>query len=334
MTRHLKIALAMLAAPVLAIAAPPFPPPPPLPHTVRFVVRPLPTLIADLDARSYRRRQRATRELFEVGASAAGPLGEAARRASLEVAARAIGVLERMYTAGDISMAAASEEVLEGLATKGPRRVSRRARAVLTAHTELRQQRAVEQIRRLGGVFKDADDNVVDPNARGLLGRPIMTLQLGKDWVGGNRGLRFVRRLTQLQSLLIIQGVKASGEELDGLTAALPMLRIVHRGQALLGVRSFSMPCQIQEVRAGLAADRAGIRVGDVVKTFAGKAITDFQQLVDLIKSYKPGDKVPMTIVRTIDGKKQVIELQVTLDSWDAAARKARPVTPPAARKR
>ncbi|MFP6768971.1 MAG: PDZ domain-containing protein [Planctomycetaceae bacterium] len=334
MTRRLKIAVMILAVPALVRAGPPFPPPPPLPHNVRVVVRPLPTLIADLDARSYRQRQRATRELFRAGAGAAGPLGEAARTQSLEVAARAIAVLERMYTAGEIVMATASEEVLEGLVTKGPRRVSRRARAVLTAHTELRQQRAVEQIRRLGGVFKDADDNVVDPNSRGLLGRPIMTLQLGKGWVGGDRGLRFVRRLTQLQSLLIIQGVKASSEELDGLNAALPMLRIVRRGQALLGVRSFSMPCQIQEVRPGLAAARAGVRVGDVVKTFAGKKITDFEQLVNLIKTFKPGDKVSMTVIRTVDGSKQDLELQITLDSWDAAARKARPAVPLPKRKR
>jgi len=138
---------------------------------------------------------------------------------------------------------------------------------------------------------------------------------------GGGQGLKFVRRLTRLRSLLIIDGADTSDEQLASLTAAVPMLMVVRRGRALLGVKSFSMPCQIQEVRPGLAAHRAGVKVGDVVQKFDGKPISDFQQLVDLIKSHRPGDKVILTVSRTVDGQKKIVTLKVTLDSWEAASR-------------
>ena len=312
------LTVVLLAGAVEGVAAPP---PPPLPRTILPPARPASELIVELESRSFAKRQRATRELYRSGADAAVLLGRAARGEKLEVAARAIGVLERMYTAQDLDVVAASELVLEGLAETGPRSVARRARKVLESHTDLRQRRAVEQVRRLGGIFKDAQDNVVDPNNSRMVGHPIVTLQLGKGWKGGDKGLKYVRRLTRLRSLLIIDGAKASDEQLASLTAAVPMLMVVRRGRALLGVKSFSMPCQIQEVRPGLAAHRAGVKVGDVVQKFNDKPISDFQQLVDLIKGHRPGDKVILTVSRTVDGQKKIVALKVTLDSWEAASR-------------
>jgi len=303
-----------------SLAQPSAPPPPPLPRTILPAPRPVIELIAELSASSFARRQRATRELYRVGAPAAVPLGRAARGENLEVAARAVGVLARMYTARDLRVVAASEDVLEGLSESGPRRVARRARKVLDSHVELRQRRAVEQVRRLGGIFKDAQDNVIDPNNPSVLGQRIDILQLGKGWKGGDSGLKFVRRLPRLRSLMVIDGANASDKALMELTAAVPLLNVIRRGRALLGVKAFSSPCRIQEVRPGLAAHRAGIRVGDVIVTFNGKMIADFQQLVVLIKRHRPGDKVPLTVQREIDGQKKIIALTVKLDSWEAAA--------------
>ncbi len=318
----------VLTGPVnLAAQLSPDPPPPPVSRKIVVSTRPVIELIGELEASSFARRRRATRELYRAGATAAVPLGRAARGDNLEVAARAVGVLERMYIARDLEVVAASEEVLEGLVETGPRGVARRARKVLESHVELRQRRAVEQVRRLGGIFKDAQDNVVDPNNPKMRGTPIVTLQLGKGWKGGDQGLRFVRRLTRLRSLLIIDGVKASEKEVTALIAAVPMLSIVRRGRALLGIKAFSMPCQVQEVRRGLAADRAGIKVGDEILKFDGRAIADFQQLVDLIKDHRPGDKVPMTVKRTIGGEKKVVALTVTLDSWESVNQSAAPPT-------
>ena len=97
------------------------------------------------------------------------------------------------------------------------------------------------------------------------------------------------------------------------------------RGGALLGVKAFSRPGRSREVRPGLAADRAGIKVGDVVMTCDGKPISDFQHMVELIKKHRPGEKVPLTVGRAINGQKKVIALTVTLDSWEAASRQQLP---------
>lgn len=315
------LGLSMLVGTAIVVAAPP-PPPPPLARTVRRVLRPVDELITSLDAASFAERRGATRDLYETGRAAAVPLGRAARQQSLEVAARAVAVLERMYTAADLEVAASSEDVLEGLAVDAPPRVARRARAVLSAHTRIRQRRAVQQVRRLGGIFKDLEDNVVDPNSTELLGRPIVTLQLGRDWKGGDKGLRYVRRLSQLRSLLLIAGAPLSDASVDSLKKELPLLVIVRRGRALLGVRALSMPCQIREVRPGLAADRAGIRVEDVVTMFDGQKIDDFQQLVDLIKKKEPGQKVPIYVTRSEGGVQKSLKLVVTLDDWDDVARR------------
>jgi PDZ domain-containing secreted protein len=58
-----------------------------------------------------------------------------------------------------------------------------------------------------------------------------------------------------------------------------------------------------------------------MILTFDGKAIADFQGLVDLIKEHRPGDTVPLTVERRIDGKKMTVALSVKLDSWEAASR-------------
>ena len=58
-----------------------------------------------------------------------------------------------------------------------------------------------------------------------------------------------------------------------------------------------------------------------MVQKFNDKPISDFQQLVDLIKGHRPGDKVILTVSRTVDGQKKIVALKVTLDSWEAASR-------------
>jgi len=322
----MAIALLSVADGLAAQSSAQSPPPPPLSRTILPAPRPVVELIGELSASSFAKRRRATRELYRAGATAAVPLGRAARGDNLEVAARAVGVLERMYTARDLDVVAASEDVLEGLSESGPRGVARRARKVLDSHVELRQRRAVEQVQRLGGIFKDTQDNVVDPNNRRVLGQSIGTLQLGKGWKGGDAGLKFVRRLPRLRSLLIIDGAKASDQKVAELIAAMPLLNVVRRGRALLGVKSFSSPCRIQEVRPGLAAHRAGIKVGDVIVSFNGKTIADFQELVDLIKEHRPGDSVPLTVQRQIDGQKKTLALTVKLDSWEAGSEIRPPV--------
>ena len=54
-------------------------------------------------------------------------------------------------------------------------------------------------------------------------------------------------------------------------------------------------------VRAGSPADSAGIKAGDVIVEFGGKAVSDLQTYSDALYSYKPGDLVDVIVMRGAD---------------------------------
>ena len=77
----------------------------------------------------------------------------------------------------------------------------------------------------------------------------------------------------------------------------------------------FSVGAQVASVTAGSAADKAGVKVGDVVTQFAGMAITDPEQLTAAVREQPAGATVKVTVQR--GGQSQ--ELDVTLDAAPAS---------------
>ncbi|WP_028264878.1 S1C family serine protease [Arthrobacter sp. MA-N2] len=73
----------------------------------------------------------------------------------------------------------------------------------------------------------------------------------------------------------------------------------------------FSVGAQVASVSAGSAAEKAGIKVGDVVTKFAGKDITDPEQLTAAVREQPAGATVKVTVQR--GGQSQ--DLDVTLDA-------------------
>jgi len=75
--------------------------------------------------------------------------------------------------------------------------------------------------------------------------------------------------------------------------------------QAALGIRldTTDEVARIAAVEEGLAADRAGLKAGDVIRQVNGKEIKGADQLKRTITSYQPGDKVTLVIER--QGKEQ-----------------------------
>jgi serine protease Do len=66
---------------------------------------------------------------------------------------------------------------------------------------------------------------------------------------------------------------------------------------------------RVARVERNSAADKAGIRVNDVVTFIADTAIIDSESMVNTIRHHKPGDDVPIKVLR--DGKE--IDLRATL---------------------
>jgi putative serine protease PepD len=54
----------------------------------------------------------------------------------------------------------------------------------------------------------------------------------------------------------------------------------------------------VQEIASGSPAERAGLRVGDLVVAIDGKAVVSYSELGARIRAHKPGDKVTLKVVR------------------------------------
>jgi putative serine protease PepD len=107
------------------------------------------------------------------------------------------------------------------------------------------------------------------------------------------------------------------------ITKVLPIVEQLRAGEtathARLGVSVSTSPLEdglvtgagIESVEEGSAAEEAGIQDGDVVTRVGDELIAGSDSLVAVIRGYRPGDEVTLTIVR--DGESQ--EVDVTLDS-------------------
>jgi S1-C subfamily serine protease len=56
-------------------------------------------------------------------------------------------------------------------------------------------------------------------------------------------------------------------------------------------------------------AQKAGIKAGDVIKTFGGQKVANFGELLIMLAKQKPGDEVNVEIARD----DQMIKLKVTI---------------------
>jgi serine protease Do len=70
----------------------------------------------------------------------------------------------------------------------------------------------------------------------------------------------------------------------------------------------------VAEVAPGRAADKGGIRHGDVIVELDGKPVVDTRQLIDTVSATPPGTEVGLTVIR--DGKRT--KLEVVLEARDA----------------
>ncbi|MFO0455348.1 MAG: PDZ domain-containing protein, partial [Planctomycetota bacterium] len=93
--------------------------------------------------------------------------------------------------------------------------------------------------------------------------------------------------------------------------------------QSVLGIQpqDSNEGCELVEVTRGGAADRAGLRVGDVVLAIDSHKVTDVTELVNEIRRRRPGTSVSLEVLRR--GQRQVViaTLAARNVSPDTAAR-------------
>jgi len=116
-----------------------------------------------------------------------------------------------------------------------------------------------------------------------------------------------VADLVQLAAIdtMKLYGTAVTVEGGQRLRAALPLARIDIRAGAFLGISGdhHTIGCLVGTVRPNTAASRAGLQPGDVVVTYEGERVGDFDALTALISKNRPGNEVTLQYVRDADSQ-------------------------------
>lgn len=276
--------------------------------------------ILDLQSDDFQARQKATQELPKFGEQVVAPLLKVTEGDSLEAAVRAILVIEQVYIQGKVDSVGPAEEALEKLTHAKNPSVAIRAEEAIDRHADIREKRAVREIRKMGGTVKLWTAKEIAESAPGSNYEPgqVRYVALGSRWTGGEAGLRFVKRVRSFRVLYLIKGHPIPELAMEDLMKALPGTQIMTRdSDALLGITSDGVfrdqgGCVVSNVSEGLAAEKAGIRAGDLILKFDGKPVKNFDALVTLIGEKSAGDEVEVVLLRG----NRVKTLKVTLSSW------------------
>ncbi|QDV48135.1 PDZ domain-containing protein [Gimesia fumaroli] len=274
--------------------------------------------ILDLESEDYQKREKATKALPEYGEQVIEPLLKVTRGDSLEASVRAILVIEQVYVKGKEESVAKAEEALESLTISPNPSVALRAEEAIDRHADIREKRAIREIRKNGGTVKlwTAEEVTKYPQNDNIAPGRVRYVALGARWSGAELGLRFIKRIRKFDTFYLIKGHPLSELALDDLRKAIPSTRFQTRdSDAMLGISgdgNLTGGCLVGDVAEGLAAQKAGIQSRDLIVKFDGQVVEHFQGLVDLIGKKSAGDTVDVDLKR--NGK--LMTLKVTLSSW------------------
>ena len=274
--------------------------------------------LADLNADDPQRRDAATKSLVSEGKTALPELARLAAEGSPEAASRAIQILGTWYETEDGEFFDQVEDHLLKIGRARGGTVRQQARLALELSRDKRETRALAEIQRLGGTiaYRDQNSPLVPSLREAPSYRQLSHVMLSWRWKGGDEGLKQIRRITQLPSLYLAQGCPVSPEAIAQLTADRPEILIQERGTVQLGIEFDAFPvgagCQVKRVVAGTSADLAGLTGSDLIVELNEFPIDMPNDIVQLLKSYDPDDRITLTVIRG----QQLIYLDVTLKGW------------------
>ena len=234
----------------------------------------------------------------------------------------------------DSLAAVEAERLLETLAEGEPGPVAQLAATCLEFHQLGMHEAARERLEALGAKINDQFLTK---------GRPGLEVLIDTRWKGATDDLRLLPKIRNLRTVGLhgvkidpgalatlgrlrgvdmfqFYGTGVTDDDVAALAARFPAADIDVRKGGKLGVGGQRMigPCQITQVVAGSAADRAGIQVGDVVLSMDGQAVKSFEGLTDVVGRHGPGDSIEVEIERGVAGRvPQRFTCTVTLDGWD-----------------
>lgn len=162
-----------------------------------------------------------------------------------------------------------------------------------------------------------ADDLPASPPAepRQTFPRAPRNVFLTRQWKGTEADLELLRLLTGASrvQVFLVRGCNVSRQAALQATADLEDVSVEERGPSL-GVSSEERGhCAIDEVLPGGAAERAGIRAGDIVVAVDNTPIETFTDLINAVGRQQPDDKVQLRLLRG----NELIRATATLGDWN-----------------
>jgi len=298
--------------------------------------------ISGLGSAEYSVRQRSMELLKNVTAEQIPVLGKAIlNHPNNEVAQRCIELLEQNYTTGDrdSGLTRRSSDALE-LAAKSDRWfVAEATREILERHWKRRVEIACVELQAMGVPMSPKEPSrlwIPDHYDGGPFGRrnPISdrSLKIYADeyWKSTPEHFVLLRRLSPLVShnigvvgsqvaVYLLDGHPLRQEEVAELKTIFGDTLVQERGRVCLGISHWPQDAgrtgvMVSGVAQDSSADKANIRENDTLLQFDGKPLKDFDQLIESLKAFRPGDEVTFLIQRF--GGQPSIEVKVKLQGW------------------
>lgn len=152
--------------------------------------------VEELNSDRFLEREVATEKLIAAGAAAVPPLVEALAGNNLEVTTRGIYILQELALSGDVAAEEAARQALEKAAEPRFTTAARRAAESLARLTTIRQERALEELKRLGATVGG------EATEFGLQLVERYSLVFGDKWRGTDQDLTRLRWLRDVGELV------------------------------------------------------------------------------------------------------------------------------------
>ena len=298
--------------------------------------------IESLRAPEYAVRQNAIELLKSINSEQIARLADAVRQhPDSEVARRCVELLERSYATGDRDSAVVrqSSEALESAIDSERWFVAEAARESLERHWKRRVEIAVLELQKLGAPMSPKDPTklwVISNDYAGPFNRQDPTsdnhlkIYVDEYWKTGPRGFELLKRLSSLVShdfmaglsrvsMYVIDGHPLEPEQIAQLKAIFGDTRVSERGRVCLGISHQPLNndrggVEVSNIQRDSSADKAKIQQDDVLLKFDGKPLTDFDNLIEVLKAYRPDDEVTFEVLRY--GVRKPFEIKVKLQGW------------------
>ncbi len=306
---------------------------------------------ADLASVRFETRQKAVETLKNATEEQIREIGNAIdTHPDSEVVRRLIEVLELRYASTPLesSESRVVSEALEAAALSKRWFISEASRDVLQRHWQRRIELAVIELVRMGvslspedpTLLWKPDNNMRSPDPFGESGARTLQIHINKSWPADPRAFELLKRIDLLRSenfllqqglvaIFLIDGHPLTVEQIAVLKGVFGDISITERGVVKLGLKPeprFGLGMNPEGPASGVlvgvvekdsSADNAGIAPGDVLLNLNEERLTDFDQLVTLLRKFDVGDKITLRCRKQgKEGESTIEDVEVVLKGW------------------